>query len=199
MTNFVSFFLFLYNIIRCIVRLSSTKQNKFDYFWKITAKKFGDSKKSRTFASAFAQKREHKERVLWKIYIDRSSTRSECLYLLNRYRHLGIRNKPSIITKGNWELDTKDSRSETEIKIRVIYKVPRNERNESLLSIAEWRRKLVKILSKIQFLQWRVWSWLRMNASYRLNTCKSRGIEKKACFLCRRPAHGWVTRIQPSP
>ena len=25
------------------------------------------------------------------------------------------------------------------------------------------------------FLQWRVWSWLRMNASYRLNTCKSRG------------------------
>jgi len=37
-----------------------------------------------------------------------------------------------------------------------------------------------------------------MNASYRLNTCKSRGSEKKACFLCRRPAHGWVTRIQPS-
>ena len=26
-----------------------------------------------------------------------------------------------------------------------------------------------------QFLQWRVWSWLRMNASGRLNTCKSRG------------------------
>ena len=28
---------------------------------------------------------------------------------------------------------------------------------------------------KRNFLQWRVWSWLRMNASYRLNTCKSRG------------------------
>ena len=26
------------------------------------------------------------------------------------------------------------------------------------------------------FLQWRVWSWLRMNASGRPNTCKSRGI-----------------------
>ena len=26
-------------------------------------------------------------------------------------------------------------------------------------------------------LQRRVWSWLRMNASYRLNTCKSRGLE----------------------
>ena len=29
------------------------------------------------------------------------------------------------------------------------------------------------------FLQWRVWSWLRMNASGRLNTCKSRGSIKR--------------------
>ena len=49
------------------------------------------------------------------------------------------------------------------------------------------------------FLQWRVWSWLRMNASYRLNTCKSRGSMEVACNLWWRPAHGWVTRIQPSP
>ncbi len=48
-------------------------------------------------------------------------------------------------------------------------------------------------------LQWRVRSWLRMNASYRLNTCKWRGNGKKACFLGRRPANGWVTRIQPAP
>ena len=34
--------------------------------------------------------------------------------------------------------------------------------------------KVQKVKSK-QFLQWRVWSWLRMNASGRLNTCKSRG------------------------
>ena len=47
-------------------------------------------------------------------------------------------------------------------------------------------------------LQWRVWSWLRMNAGYRLNTCKSRGNDGEACFLGRRPAHGWVTRIQPA-
>ena len=49
------------------------------------------------------------------------------------------------------------------------------------------------------FLQWRVWSWLRMNASYRLNTCKSRGSMGFACKPRWRPAHGWVTRIQPSP
>ena len=48
------------------------------------------------------------------------------------------------------------------------------------------------------FLQWRVWSWLRMNASYRLNTCKSRGSMELACKFRWRPAHGWVTRIQPS-
>ena len=47
-------------------------------------------------------------------------------------------------------------------------------------------------------LGWRVWSWLRMNASYRLNTCKSRGNMKEACFLWWRPANGWVTRIQPA-
>ena len=49
------------------------------------------------------------------------------------------------------------------------------------------------------FLQWRVWSWLRMNASYRLNTCKSRGSMAVACNSWWRPAHGWVTRIQPGP
>ena len=34
---------------------------------------------------------------------------------------------------------------------------------------------------KKDILQWRVWSWLRMNASYRLNTCKSRGSGSLAC------------------
>ena len=47
-------------------------------------------------------------------------------------------------------------------------------------------------------LQCRVWSWLRMNASYRLNTCKSQGNVREACFPWWRLAHGWVTRIQPS-
>ena len=55
-----------------------------------------------------------------------------------------------------------------------------------------------KIIRKNEkdILQWRVWSWLRMNASYRLNTCKSRGSIIEACFDRWRPAHGCVTRIQ---
>ena len=59
------------------------------------------------------------------------------------------------------------------------------------------RKGIVEI--PIQNLQRRDWSWLRMNASYRLNTCKSRGNRAIACYCCWRPAHGWVTRIQPSP
>ena len=41
-------------------------------------------------------------------------------------------------------------------------------------------------------IRWRVWSWLRMNASGRLNTCKSRG----SYLRIMRPAHGCVTRMQ---
>ena len=42
----------------------------------------------------------------------------------------------------------------------------------------------------VRTLLWRVWSWLRMNASGRLNTCKSSGILLREM----RAAHGWVTR-----
>ena len=45
-----------------------------------------------------------------------------------------------------------------------------------------------------QFKQRRVWSWLRMNASDRLNTCKSGG--STGSNTGWRPAHGWVTRMQ---
>jgi len=52
-------------------------------------------------------------------------------------------------------------------------------------------------LSQIkQHLQWRVWSWLRMNASGRLNTCKSWG--SAGSNTGRRPANGCGTRTQPS-
>ena len=58
-------------------------------------------------------------------------------------------------------------------------------------------RIFFEMVKKI-FLQRRVWSWLRMNASDRPNTCKSRGIMIEACFNWWRPAHGWVTRMQPA-
>ena len=45
-------------------------------------------------------------------------------------------------------------------------------------------------------LQWRVWSWLRMNASGRLNTCKSRGSMNVAIHLMAtgaRVRNAWAT------
>ena len=38
----------------------------------------------------------------------------------------------------------------------------------------------------------RVWSWLRLNAGGRPNTCKSNGNIGKACFSWWRVADGWV-------
>ena len=59
----------------------------------------------RTFASAFAQKfgERQEERVLWKIYIDRSSTRSEYFS-----KYLGRKETNRLI------LEILDSRSETD-------------------------------------------------------------------------------------
>ena len=38
----------------------------------------------------------------------------------------------------------------------------------------------------------RVWSWLRLNAGGRPNTCKSNGNIREACFSWWRVADGWV-------
>ena len=43
-------------------------------------------------------------------------------------------------------------------------------RSHTLIFLKNYWRQMVKT-----HLQWRVWSWLRMNASGRLNTCKSWG------------------------
>ena len=80
----------------------------------------------------------------------------------------------------------------------LIYKEREELRTSVNQSVVLNRANADRQLSQKIFLQWRVWSWLRMNASYRPNTCKSRGSMIEACFNWWRPAHGWVTRIQPS-
>ena len=71
------------------------------------------------------------------------------------------------------------------------------------INFPDWYRQKVWLWTTItdsgariikQFKQRRVWSWLRMNASDRLNTCKSRG--STGSNTGWRPAHGWVTRMQ---
>ena len=130
-----------------------------------------------------------RERVLWKIYIDRSSTRSDILFM----SMLGIRNEPSIcfFTWYNWIVVLS---RDNDYFTRLLGA----NAEPSLLELC-WATTKARKKYQRYFLQWRVWSWLRMNASYRLNTCKSRGSRTIACYCCWRPAHGWVTRIQPSP
>ena len=87
------------------------------------------------------------------------------------------------------------------IKIKILTFAPRFERNDweeffekfTYTTVVQVFRmntvsKILEpgnngILSKDikQFEQRRVWSWLRMNASDRLNTCKSRGSMNLAC------------------
>ena len=73
--------------------------------------------------------------------------------------------------------------------------IGRLEKKEvSIRKTAEWTTKQLNSLlsKKNKLLNWRVWSWLRLNAGGRLNTCKSNGSSRKACFSGWRVADGWV-------
>ena len=83
--------------------------------------------------------------------------------------------------KANWKIDT----------ISVVQELNNGSRKNSTLDKFDYSE-----LSYNFFLQRRVWSWLRMNASDRPNTGKSRGSAGEACFSWRRPAHGCVTGVQ---
>ena len=51
--------------------------------------------------------------------------------------------------------------------------VPTTQKSRALISFRNWECR--SRTWRIRNIQRRVWSWLRMNASGRLNTCKSRG------------------------
>ena len=127
---------------------------------------FGGSRKSHTFASAFENERNLKQienelypvgelkRVLWK---DLHKTEVVQEARMMKHSFLGRRktNRQVCLTLNHYL----EARSETD---------------------TNKRRPLMRLAVK-DILQCRVWSWLRMNASYRLNTCKSRGSMNLAC------------------
>ena len=98
----------------------------------------------------------------------------------------------------DWKDLISPGKEEPSMLFPYIYKEREELRTSVNQSVVLNRANVDRKLSQKIFLQWRVWSWLRMNASYRPNTCKSRGSMIEACFNWWRPAHGWVTRIQPS-
>ena len=130
------------------------------------------------------EKRANKERVLWK---DLHKTEVVQEARMMKHSFLGRRktNRQVCLTL-NYNLEARSEQIQTNATPQRL-----REAYEGLERLS-WRIAVKDIL------QCRVWSWLRMNASYRLNTCKSRGSMTEACFRWWRPAHGWVTRIQPA-
>ncbi len=59
--------------------------------------------------------------------------------------------------------------------LKILKGLKTNSKCESANKFDGYNDWAKEILFKVLLL-WRVWSWLRMNASDRLNTCKSRGI-----------------------
>ena len=66
-----------------------------------------------------------------------------------------------------------------------VWNMTKNRNRQYLKQVNKQIRFLSRLklplTGKHDILQWRVWSWLRMNASYRLNTCKSRGSTVQQC------------------
>ena len=119
---------------------------------------------------------------VWKILLKNFADWKKLFIFAVPFRKNGESRKARSLT--DWKQQTTKTRKEQKSVCEEHTRSPR----------AIQRNKKKKKI----YLQRRVWSWLRMNASDRPNTCKSRGSGSKACFACRRPAHGWVTRMQPA-
>ena len=107
------------------------------------------------------------------------------------------------ITTRSWKL-----KSKSRIRKHNIEMISPRANNRSPSSLKDWSQNIKQRISPVQIylaekkksetfkikLLWRVGSWLRMNASGRLNTCKSNGISSNTNSV----ADGWVTRTQPT-
>ena len=112
------------------------------------------------------------------------------IWRLRKSPYLCSRNRETIATRVLWEIYI--IQQVVQVLGKEIFRIDTVNRVWLWTTINGFRSEDIKK----QFKQRRVWSWLRMNASDRLNTCKSRG-----SMICSntdwwRPAHGWVTRMQ---
>ena len=168
------------------------------FFWKKFIRNLVDSKKHLTFAPlSRLRNRETVKKGLWKVFWKKFIKN-----LVDSEKHLTfaplsrLRNRKTRDAKKIWKLQRAQARKyRRSLRILSSKVFILSRKREFQSNTFEIR---AKIYSKLFFLQWRVWSWLRMNASGRLNTCKSRGSINIACNVWWRPAHGCVTRMQPT-
>ena len=110
------------------------------------------------------------------------------IWRLRKSPYLCSRNRETIATRVLWEIYI--IQQVVQVLGKEIFRIDTVNRSMTL----DYDKRIPERGYDKQFKQRRVWSWLRMNASDRLNTCKSRG--SGGSDTRRRPAHGWVTRMQ---
>ena len=163
------------NLCQATLRKEPLKKEK----WKKTSKKFGRYEIKSLSLHPLSERKAFVKK-------QRSMKRLHKQYVVQERRN------------EDWKDLISPGKEEPSMLFPYIYKEREKLRTSVNQSVVLNRANADRQLSQKIFLQWRVWSWLRMNASYRPNTCKSRGSMIEACFNWWRPAHGWVTRIQPS-
>ena len=109
------------------------------------------------------------------------------IWRLKKSPYLCSRNRETIATRVLWEIYI--IQQVVQVLGKLIFRIDTVKEVWLWTTITDSGARIIK-----QFKQRRVWSWLRMNASDRLNTCKSRG--STGSNTGWRPAHGWVTRMQ---
>ena len=149
----------LYNIVYNSILWKSMKK-----VWKKMSKSLEDMFKSTTFAPAFERERrlKHWNDDSWKNsgeYLERIKKR---IYLCGHVRKLNART----IFEDIYIIRQVVQETESSISMSTV--------NREDLGL-RWETESGLRIKRKQFEQRRVWSWLRMNASDRLNTCKSRG------------------------
>ena len=110
------------------------------------------------------------------------------IWRLRKSPYLCSRNRETIATRVLWEICI--IQQVVQVLGKEIFRIDTVNRSMTL----DYDKRIPERGYDKQFKQRRVWSWLRMNASDRLNTCKSRG--STGSNTGWRPAHGWVTRMQ---
>ena len=112
------------------------------------------------------------------------------IWRLRKSPYLCSRNRETIATRVLWEIYI--IQQVVQVLGKEIFRIDTVNRSMTL----DYDKRIPERGYDKQFKQRRVWSWLRMNASDRLNTCKSRGSMVCSNTDWWRPAHGWVTRMQ---
>ena len=138
---------------------------------------------STTFAPAFERERRYK--MMKQTFLEKSS---EIIWKFKRKTFIFASTFAKRKRQKSSLRDLHNSTSSTSIR-KINFPDWYRQRSMTLDYNNGFRSEDIK-----QFKQRRVWSWLRMNASDRLNTCKSRG--STGSNTGWRPAHGWVTRMQ---